>query len=133
MQPRPPRDRQSDMGNQRSTTFEVTCPCCKAILTVDAEVRAVLAHREPPRTALIVVGSLPSTPFGNTWISIAPLVRSFTSSANRSAAVCQLSLSGCGCAKRQRIGFCAIAELPMAAAVAANKVLRVIAVIGHLL
>jgi hypothetical protein len=38
------------MGNQRSTTFEVTCPCCKAILTVDAEVRAVLAHREPPRT-----------------------------------------------------------------------------------
>jgi hypothetical protein len=29
--------------------FEVTCPCCRAILTVDPEVRSVLAHREPPR------------------------------------------------------------------------------------
>jgi hypothetical protein len=38
------------MGDQPSTTFDVTCPCCKATLTVDPEVRAVLAHREPPRS-----------------------------------------------------------------------------------
>jgi hypothetical protein len=38
------------MGTQPASRFEVTCPCCKAILTVDAEVRAVLAHREPTRT-----------------------------------------------------------------------------------
>ena len=38
------------MGDQSPTVFDVTCPCCKATLTVDAEVRAVLAHREPPRS-----------------------------------------------------------------------------------
>jgi hypothetical protein len=38
------------MEEQPSSVFEVTCPCCKATLTVDAEVRAVLAHREPPRS-----------------------------------------------------------------------------------
>jgi len=38
------------MEEQPSSVFEVTCPCCKATLTVDAEVRAVLAHREPRRS-----------------------------------------------------------------------------------
>jgi len=38
------------MGDRPTTTFDVTCPCCKAILTIDGEVRAVLAHREPPKT-----------------------------------------------------------------------------------
>jgi hypothetical protein len=38
------------MGESPATSFEVTCPCCKAILTVDGEVRAVLAHRDPPRS-----------------------------------------------------------------------------------
>jgi hypothetical protein len=38
------------MGDQSPTVFDVTCPCCKATLTVDGEVRAVLAHREPPRS-----------------------------------------------------------------------------------
>jgi hypothetical protein len=38
------------MGDRPSTAFDVTCPCCKAVLTVDAEVRAVLAHRGPPKT-----------------------------------------------------------------------------------
>ena len=38
------------MGDQASVAFDVTCPCCRAILTVDPEVRAVLAHREPPRS-----------------------------------------------------------------------------------
>jgi hypothetical protein len=38
------------MEERPSSVFEVTCPCCKATLTVDAEVRAVLAHREPPRS-----------------------------------------------------------------------------------
>ncbi|PYM23379.1 MAG: hypothetical protein DMD80_26395 [Candidatus Rokuibacteriota bacterium] len=30
-------------------TFIVECPCCQAKLTVDPEVRAVIAHEEPPR------------------------------------------------------------------------------------
>jgi hypothetical protein len=38
------------MGAKPPTTFEVTCPCCKTTLTVDPEVRAVLGHREPPRS-----------------------------------------------------------------------------------
>ena len=29
--------------------FIVECPCCQAKLTVDPEVRAVIAHEEPPR------------------------------------------------------------------------------------
>lgn len=29
--------------------FIVECPCCQAKLTVDAEVRAVISHEEPPR------------------------------------------------------------------------------------
>jgi hypothetical protein len=31
-------------------SFEVTCPCCKAVLTIDPGVRAVLGHREAPKT-----------------------------------------------------------------------------------
>jgi hypothetical protein len=38
------------MSDERPVAFDLTCPCCKAILTVDPEVRAVLAHREPPRS-----------------------------------------------------------------------------------
>ena len=30
--------------------FQVTCPCCRAVLTVDPEVKAVLHHAPPPRT-----------------------------------------------------------------------------------
>lgn len=33
--------------------FEVTCPCCKATLTIDSEVRAVIAHEPPPKQALL--------------------------------------------------------------------------------
>jgi hypothetical protein len=29
-------------------SFVVTCPCCQAKLTVDPEVRAVIAHEAPP-------------------------------------------------------------------------------------
>ncbi|HEU4368322.1 MAG TPA: hypothetical protein VFV05_08875 [Methylomirabilota bacterium] len=29
-------------------TFVVACPCCQAKLTIDAEVRAVVAHEAPP-------------------------------------------------------------------------------------
>ena len=29
---------------QRSSNFEVTCPCCNAVLKVDEETRAVIAH-----------------------------------------------------------------------------------------
>jgi hypothetical protein len=28
-------------------TFEVECPCCQAVLTIDSETRAVLAHTVP--------------------------------------------------------------------------------------
>jgi hypothetical protein len=31
-------------------TVVVTCPCCQARLTVDAELAAVIAHEPPPRT-----------------------------------------------------------------------------------
>lgn len=31
------------------TEFEITCPCCEATLVVDAELRRVVGHREPPR------------------------------------------------------------------------------------
>ena len=39
------------MGAQHS--FVVTCPCCQAKLTIDAELSAVIAHEVPPpkRTA----------------------------------------------------------------------------------
>jgi hypothetical protein len=33
------------MSNQ---AFVVVCPCCQAKLTIDAEVRAVIAHEAPP-------------------------------------------------------------------------------------
>jgi hypothetical protein len=29
--------------------FVVECPCCRAKLTIDPEVQAVIAHEEPPR------------------------------------------------------------------------------------
>jgi hypothetical protein len=38
------------MAQRKAVSFEVTCPCCQAVLTVDPEVRTVLAHRTPPRT-----------------------------------------------------------------------------------
>jgi hypothetical protein len=38
------------MAEKRVVAFDVTCPCCKAVLTVDPEVRTVLAHRDPPRS-----------------------------------------------------------------------------------
>ena len=31
-------------------SFTVDCPCCKAKLTLDTEIRAVIAHEEPPPT-----------------------------------------------------------------------------------
>lgn len=36
------------MSKKRSS-FEVTCPCCNAVLKVDAEDEAVIAHTPPPR------------------------------------------------------------------------------------
>jgi hypothetical protein len=30
--------------------FQVACPCCRAVLTVDPEIRAVIQHAPPPRT-----------------------------------------------------------------------------------
>ncbi len=30
--------------------LEVTCPCCRASLVVDANLRRVISHREPERT-----------------------------------------------------------------------------------
>ena len=31
-------------------SFTVECPCCKAKLTLDGELRAVIAHEAPPPT-----------------------------------------------------------------------------------
>jgi len=39
------------MAKKSANTFEVPCPCCQAKLTIDAEVRAVLAHTPPPKGA----------------------------------------------------------------------------------
>ncbi len=36
------------MGEQDS--FEVTCPACRAVLTVDGRLRAVIQHRPAPRS-----------------------------------------------------------------------------------
>lgn len=38
------------MARAKPVAFDVTCPCCRAILTVDPEVKAVLQHMSPPRT-----------------------------------------------------------------------------------
>jgi hypothetical protein len=38
------------MAQKKPVTFDVTCPCCRAILTVDPQVKAVLAHTQPPKS-----------------------------------------------------------------------------------
>lgn len=38
-----------DMAKSKPEAFEVGCPCCGAVLKVDAETRAVLAHTPPAR------------------------------------------------------------------------------------
>ena len=38
------------MTERKPVTFEVKCPCCQAVLTVDPQVRAVLSHTTPPKT-----------------------------------------------------------------------------------
>ena len=37
---------QNAMAN---VSFIVTCPCCEGKLTIDPELRAVIAHEDPPR------------------------------------------------------------------------------------
>lgn len=32
-----------------ATAFTVTCPCCQGRLTIDPELKAVIAHEDPPR------------------------------------------------------------------------------------
>ncbi len=32
-----------------TSSFIVTCPCCEGRLTIDPELKAVIAHEEPPR------------------------------------------------------------------------------------
>ena len=39
------------MSKKVAITIEVVCPCCKAKLTVDPQLTAVLSHEEPPRSA----------------------------------------------------------------------------------
>src|ERR1700691_3112913 len=36
---------------QKPEPIDVTCPCCKAHLTVDPELAVVLSHTPPPRAA----------------------------------------------------------------------------------
>ena len=38
------------MARKKPATFDVICPCCRSTLTVDPEVKAVLAHAPPPRS-----------------------------------------------------------------------------------
>ena len=37
------------MAKRSADTFEVDCPCCRAKLTVDAQVAAVLSYVPPPK------------------------------------------------------------------------------------
>jgi hypothetical protein len=37
------------MAKKAAETFEVECPCCRAKLTVDANLGVVLAHVAPPK------------------------------------------------------------------------------------
>jgi uncharacterized Zn finger protein (UPF0148 family) len=36
------------MGAMAKASFVVVCPCCQAKLTVDAELREIIAHEQPP-------------------------------------------------------------------------------------
>ncbi|HEV8309470.1 MAG TPA: hypothetical protein VGW35_17555 [Methylomirabilota bacterium] len=38
------------MAKPKAAAFDLTCPSCRAILTIDPEVKAVLQHSPPPRT-----------------------------------------------------------------------------------
>ena len=33
--------------------FEVACPCCQALLKIDPETRAVIAHKEPEKPKVV--------------------------------------------------------------------------------
>lgn len=37
------------MAKPNNSAFEVTCPCCSAVLKVDAQERAVIGHTAPVR------------------------------------------------------------------------------------
>ena len=37
------------MGKKQTSAFEVGCPCCGALVKVDPETRAVIAHTPPAR------------------------------------------------------------------------------------
>ncbi len=39
------------MGKKAAPPVEVTCPCCKAKLTVDPQLAVVLSHQPPPKAA----------------------------------------------------------------------------------
>lgn len=41
------------MSSEPKRTIEVVCPCCRAKLTVDPELGAVLHHDPPPKEATV--------------------------------------------------------------------------------
>ena len=41
------------MSAMDKTSFTVVCPCCKATLTIDAELAAIVAHEPPPRVRTV--------------------------------------------------------------------------------
>lgn len=38
------------MAARKPASFDVTCPSCQAVLTVDPQVKTVLAHTPPPKS-----------------------------------------------------------------------------------
>jgi molecular chaperone GrpE (heat shock protein) len=42
------------MSDKESTTIQVACPCCDAILTIDPLLPAVLAHKVPAKPQAVV-------------------------------------------------------------------------------
>ncbi len=43
---------------KKAASLEVTCPCCQAKLTVDAELGVVLSHAEAPKPPKVDLGNV---------------------------------------------------------------------------
>lgn len=39
-----------------SSEFEIGCPCCGSLLVIDADLRRLISHRQPPREDMPEIG-----------------------------------------------------------------------------
>ena len=49
-----PIAREFEMSDKESTTIQVACPCCDAILTIDPTLGVVLSHKLPAKPQMVV-------------------------------------------------------------------------------